>query len=274
MIRTVVTGVAGKMGSSIVRFVRDAEDMRLVGATERPGSAAIGLDVGLACRLGALEVPVVDSLAQAIGSGADVVIDFSSAEASVPHARICAEKKVALVVGTTGLSAQAREEMTQAARQIPMLMAPNMSVGVNLMLKLAAEAARVLGGAYDVEIAEMHHRHKKDAPSGTALRLAEVIAEALQRDPATDLRLTRAGNIGERGRTEIGVQTLRGGDVVGEHTVFYIGAGERLEITHRASSRDQFAQGAVRAARFLVGKPPGLYDMLAVLGLQRPPRQE
>jgi len=267
MIRTVVTGVAGRMGSSIVRFVRDAEDMKLVGATERPGSAAIGLDVGLACRLGALEIPVVDNLAEAVGSGADVVIDFSSAEASVPHSKICADKKIALVVGTTGFSVKARDEIREAAKQVPLLMAPNMSVGVNLMLKLAAEAARVLGDAYDVEITELHHRLKKDAPSGTALRLAEVVAEALKRDPATDLKMARTGNIGERGKKEIGLQTLRGGDVVGEHTVFYIGEGERLEITHRASSRDQFAQGAVRAARFLVGKEPGLYDMFAVLGL-------
>ncbi|MGC4122031.1 MAG: 4-hydroxy-tetrahydrodipicolinate reductase [Myxococcales bacterium] len=267
MIRTVVTGVAGRMGSSIVRFVRDAEDMKLVGATERPGSAAIGLDVGLACRLGALEIPVVDNLVEAIGAGADVVIDFSAPEAAPGHAKICAEKKIAMVVGTTGVTAKAKEEMKAAAKHIPMLMAPNMSVGVNLMLKLAAEAARVLGDAYDVEISELHHRLKKDAPSGTALRLAEVIADALKRDPATDIKLARQGNIGERGKKEIGIQCQRGGDVVGEHTVFYIGEGERLEITHRASSREQFAQGAVRAARFVVGKQPGLYDMFAVLGL-------
>lgn len=267
MIRTVVTGVAGRMGGSIVRFVRDAEDMKLVGATERQGSAAIGLDVGLACRLGALEIPVVDNLTEAIGSGADVVVDFSSPEAAVTHAKICAEKKIALVVGTTGVTAKAKEELKEASRHIPLLMAPNMSVGVNLMLKLAAEAARVLGDAYDVEISEMHHRLKKDAPSGTALRLAEVIADALKRDLATDLKLTRSGNIGERGKKEIGLQCMRGGDVVGEHTVFYVGEGERLEITHRATNRDQFAQGAVRAARFVVGKQPGLYDMFAVLGL-------
>jgi 4-hydroxy-tetrahydrodipicolinate reductase len=267
MIRTVVTGVAGRMGSSIVRFVRDAEDMKLVGATERPGSAAIGLDVGLACRLGALEIPVVDNLTEAIGAGADVVIDFSSAEASVPHSKICADKKIPLVVGTTGFSAKAREEMKEAAKQIAILMAPNMSVGVNLMLKLAAEAARVLGDAYDMEILELHHRLKKDAPSGTALRLGEIAAEATKRDPATHLRLARSGAIGERAKKEIGIQALRGGDAVGEHTIFYIGDGERLEITHRATSRDQFALGALRAARFLVGKPPGIYDMIAVLGL-------
>jgi 4-hydroxy-tetrahydrodipicolinate reductase len=267
MIRTVVTGVAGRMGSSIVRFVRDAEDMKLVGATERPGSAAIGLDVGLSCRLGAMEIAVVDNLAAAMSGGADVVIDFSSAEASLPHSKICAENKVALVVGTTGFSPKARAEMAEAGKVIPLLMAPNMSVGVNLLLRLAADAARTLGGAYDVEILELHHRHKKDAPSGTGLRIGEVIAEALQRDPATDFKLARCGAIGERGKREIGIQSMRGGDVIGEHTVFFIGDGERLEITHRATSRDQFAQGAVRAARFLVGKQPGLYDMSAVLGL-------
>ena len=266
MIRTVVTGVAGRMGSSIVRFVRDADDMKLVGATERPGSAHIGLDVGLACRLGALEIPIVDNLTEAIGAGAEVVIDFSSAEASLPHSRTCAEKKIPLVVGTTGFSAKVREEIKEASKQIPILMAPNMSVGVNLMLRLAAEAARVLGDAYDVEILEMHHRLKKDAPSGTALRLGEI-AEATKRDPAVHLRLTRSGAIGERAKKEIGIQALRGGDAVGEHTIFFIGDGERLEITHRATSRDQFALGALRAARFLVGKPAGLYDMFAVLGM-------
>jgi 4-hydroxy-tetrahydrodipicolinate reductase len=170
-------------------------------------------------------------------------------------------------VGTTGFSAKARAEVTEAAAKIPILMAPNMSVGVTLMLRLAAQAARVLGDRYDVEIVELHHRLKKDAPSGTALRLAEVVAEQLKRDPATDFKLTRSGAIGERPKKEIGIQALRGGDAVGEHTILFVGEGERLEITHRASSRDQFAQGALRAARFLVGKPPGLYDMFAVLGV-------
>jgi 4-hydroxy-tetrahydrodipicolinate reductase len=267
MIRTVVTGVAGRMGSSIVRFVRDSHDMVLVGATESEGSASLGLDAGLVCRLGAMEIQVEDDLGKSLRRGADVVIDFTSPEASLRHAKTCAELKVPLVLGTTGFSAAARAELASAAKEIPMLAAPNMSVGVNLMVKLAAEAAKVLGDAFDVEITEIHHRHKKDAPSGTALRLGEAIAAALGRDPAVDLRLTRAGQIGERPPNEIGLQTVRGGDVVGEHTVFYIGEGERLEITHRATSRDQFALGAVRAARFLVGKPPGLYDMNAVLGL-------
>jgi 4-hydroxy-tetrahydrodipicolinate reductase len=267
MIRTVVTGVTGRMGQSIVRLVRDSDDMQLVGATARPGSVNIGLDVGLACRLGALEVPIVDDLGQALAGGADVVIDFTSADASVEHARVCAAHKVALVVGSTGLSAQARAEVVGAAKVIPLLLAPNMSLGVNLMLRLAAEAAAALGEGFDVEIVELHHRLKKDAPSGTALRLSEDIAQALGRDAATDVRLTRAGDIGQRPRHEIGIQALRGGDVVGEHTVMFIGEGERLEITHRATSRDQFALGAMRAARFLVGKEPGLYDLTAALGI-------
>jgi 4-hydroxy-tetrahydrodipicolinate reductase len=266
MIRTVVTGVAGRMGGSIVRLVRDADDFELVGATERPGTAHIGLDVGLACGLGMLEIAVSDDLAKACARGADVVIDFSIAEAAAANARFCAEHGLALVVGTTGVGAAAREEIAAAAKKTAIVMAPNMSVGVNLMLRLVQEAAKILGDSCDVEILEMHHRKKKDAPSGTALRLGEVIAQALGRDPATDLRLTRAGEIGERPRGEIGIQTLRGGDVVGAHTVYFVSEGERLEITHRAASRDQFAAGAVRAARFLVGKQPGLYDMAAVLG--------
>lgn len=265
MIRTVVTGVAGRMGGSIVRLVRDADDLVLVGATARPGSANLGLDVGLACRLGMLEIPIVDDLAKATAGGADVVIDFSSAEAAAENARFCAEHHLALVVGTTGVGAAAREEIAAASKKTPILMAPNMSVGISLMLRLVQEAAKVLGESCDVEILEMHHRKKKDAPSGTALRLGEVVAKTLGRDPATDLRLTRAGDIGERPRGEIGIQTLRGGDVVGEHTVYFVSEGERIEITHRAFSRDQFAAGALRAARFLVGKEPGLYDMAAVL---------
>ena len=267
-IRTVVTGIAGRMGSSIVRAVRDSEEMHLIGATERVGSPNIGLDAGLVCRLGMLEVQVSEDLGKAFGKGADVVIDFTAPEASLANARVCAEKKVPLVVGSTGFSPQAKAEMAALALQTPVLMAPNMSVGVNLMIRIAAEAARVLGESYEVEIVELHHRMKKDAPSGTALRLAEVIAGELKRDPAKDFRMERKGNIGERPRSEIGIQTVRGGDIVGEHTVFFIGEGERLEITHRATSRDQFALGAVRAARWIVGKPAGLYDMADVLGLK------
>jgi 4-hydroxy-tetrahydrodipicolinate reductase len=268
MIRAVVTGVAGRMGSQIVRAVRDSDEFQLVGATERPGTAAIGLDAGLAAGLGMLEVPVSDSLDKALrgAEGTDVVIDFTTTEASMRHAAICVEQRVALVVGSTGFNPEARAQMAAAAQTIPMVMAPNMSIGVNLLIKVVGQIAEVLGPGFDVEILELHHRHKIDAPSGTALRLAEVVAEKLGRNPASDVTYSRKGSIGERPQGQIGVQTLRGGDVIGEHTVMFIGEGERLEITHRAATREQFANGAVRAARFLNGKPAGLYTMSDVLG--------
>ncbi len=268
MIRVIVTGAAGRMGSQLIRAVRDGEGVELVGATERAGTAAIGLDAGLAAGLGMLEVTVQDSLERAIEKAegkVDVVIDFTTAEASLAHAVVAAEHKVALVVGSTGFSSGAREAVLAAAANIPVVMAPNMSIGVNLLLKIAAEVAEGLGADYEVEILEMHHRHKIDAPSGTAVRLAEVIAEKLGRRPDRDITYARRGAIGERPRSQIGVQSLRGGDVVGEHTVYFIGDGERIELTHRAWSRDQFAAGAVRAARWVVGKPAGLYSMRDVL---------
>lgn len=277
MIRAIVTGAAGRMGSQLVRALRDAEGFSIVGATERPGTAAVGLDVGLAAGLGLLEVAVEDSLEKALRAaeaprvsaqppGCDVVIDFTQYEASVVHAELCAERGVALVVGSTGFSQEARARIAGAAQRIPIVMSPNMSVGVNLMIQVAGELARVLGGAYDVEILELHHGHKADAPSGTALRLAEVIAERLNRDPEKSLVFARKGPIGERKHGEIGIQSLRGGDVVGEHTVLFLGEGERLELTHRTTSRDGFSTGAVRAARWIVGRPPGLYSMQDVLG--------
>ena len=269
MIRAIVTGAAGRMGSQIVRAVRDSEGFELVGATERSGTAAIGLDAGLAAGLGMLEVQVQDDLDKAVQKAGqvDVVIDFTTAEASVHNAQICAQHKIALVVGSTGFSGEASDAIAATKETIPLVMAPNMSVGVSLMLKIAQELAAGLGAGYDIEVLEMHHRHKVDAPSGTATRLAEVIAEKLGRRPNRDIVHTRKGPIGERPHNQIGVQSLRGGDVVGEHTVFFIGEGERIELTHRAWSRDQFANGAVRAARWLVGKPPGLYSMRDVLGL-------
>ncbi len=270
-IRTVITGVTGRMGSTLVRMVRAEPGMTVVGGTERKGHAAVGLDVGLAVRLGALEVPVVADLAEAIEAGKpEVVIDFTSAEGSSEHARLCAEHGVALVVGSTGFNPATKAEVTRAAAKVPVVMSPNMSVGVNLVIQVAAELAKVLGDAYDVEILETHHRLKKDAPSGTALRLGEEIAHAMGRTPS-DFRFERHGAIGERGAKEIGLQTLRGGDVVGEHTVFFFGEGERVELTHRATSRDQFAKGALRAAKWAVGRVPGLYDMMDVLGLRKAP---
>ncbi len=265
MTRVVVTGAAGRMGTQIVRLVRATDGMSLGGAVERPGSA-VGQDAGTLAFTGPAGVLVVDDLAKAL-AGADVVIDFTTHEASARHAEACAERGVPLVIGSTGFTPEAKARVAAAAKRIPIVLAPNMSVGVTVLFELVRQAAKVLGDGYDVEIVELHHKKKRDAPSGTAVRLGEVAAEALGRDPKDTLTFSRHGIIGERPPREIGMQTLRGGDVVGEHTVFFCGEGERLELTHRAASREQFARGAVRAAQWIVGKPAGLYDMADVLGL-------
>lgn len=262
-IRAVITGVSGRMGGLLVRLVRDSPRFVLQGGTDKPGSAAIGLDVGLAARLAPLEVSTVESLHPVLSS-AQVVIDFTTPEASVNHALACAAAGVPIVVGSTGFSVEAREQLMAATKNIPVVLSPNMSVGVNLVMEVAAMLAQRLGPDFDVEVVETHHRMKKDAPSGTAMRLAEELARALGRS-ADDIRTSRVGQVGERPRTEIGVQSVRGGDVVGEHTVFFFGAGERVELTHRASSREQFGLGALRAAQWILEKPPGLYDMAQVL---------
>ncbi len=266
MVRAIVTGAAGRMGGQVVRMLRSTEGFALAGAVERPGVAP-GADAGVLAGLGPLGVPVVDDLGRALESPADVVIDFTSFAASAAHAETCAGRGVPLVVGSTGFTPEAKERVRAAARRIPIVLSPNMSVGVNVLFELVRRAAGLLGDGYDVEVLEMHHRKKKDAPSGTAVRLAEVAAEALGVDPAKDLAFERHGLVGERPPRQIGVQALRGGDVVGEHTVFFAGEGERLELTHRAASREQFARGALRAARWIVGRPAGLYDMGDVLGL-------
>jgi 4-hydroxy-tetrahydrodipicolinate reductase len=268
VIRAIVAGVAGKMGQRILNAIRAEEDFAVAGAFERPESPHVGLDAGLLSGAGPLEVQVAPNIEKALESKADVVIDFTAPAASLHHAKACAEKGVALVVGTTGFSAQARAELAGHAQRIPILMAPNMSVGVNVLFRLVTQAAKALGPQYEIEIVETHHRQKRDAPSGTALRLAENAAHALGLDAATAVIYERHGDIGARKPGTIGVQTLRGGDVIGDHTVYFLADGERLELTHRASSRDNFARGAVRAARFLVGRKPGLYDMQDVLGAE------
>jgi 4-hydroxy-tetrahydrodipicolinate reductase len=199
---------------------------------------------------------------------AAVWIDFSSAATTAANARAAVAAGAALVVGTTGLGASDKEAVAEAARSVPVVLSPNFSVGVNVLLKLVADATRALGPGYDLEIVEAHHRQKRDAPSGTALRLAEALAEASGRDLAATARYERHGDVGPRTQPEIGLQTVRGGDVVGDHTVHFLGLGERIEITHRASSRDTFARGSVRAALWLATRPPGLYDMRDVLGLR------
>lgn len=269
MIRAVVAGVAGKMGSRILSALRAEEDFAVTGAFEKPESPQVGLDAGVLSGGGPLAVTVAPGIEKALERGADVVIDFTVPNASLHHAKVCAQKKVALVVGTTGFSAQAKAELAGHAQKIPLLLAPNMSVGVNVLFRLVGDAARALGKGYEVEIVEMHHRAKKDAPSGTALRLAEVAADALGLDAQRACVYQRHGDTGAREPGTIGVQALRGGDVVGDHTVFFLADGERLELSHKATSRENFARGAVRAARWLHGQKPGLYDMQDALGLRR-----
>ena len=265
-IGVVVTGVSGRMGSRILAMVVDDPGTRLVGATEAPGNAKVGLDAGFAAGRGSLEVPIRDDLAEVLSEGAaKVVIDFTSAQASANHARICAEHGVALVVGSTGFDDAAEEEVRRAAERVAIVKAPNMSVSVNLLFLLARRAAEILGDDYQVEITEVHHAMKKDSPSGTALRLGEMVAEGLGRDFRDVAVFGRHGNVGERPPREIGVHAIRGADVVGEHTVFFFGEGDRIELTHRATSRDTFARGAVRAAKWVAGRSPGLYGMADVL---------
>jgi 4-hydroxy-tetrahydrodipicolinate reductase len=267
MSNVVVTGAAGRMGTQIVRLVRSTEGMALSGAVERAGAPQIGQDAGALAGIGPIGVLVSDALGKAL-AGAGVVIDFTSHEASAAHAEVCAEKGVAIVIGSTGFTPEAKARVAAAAKRIPVVLAPNMSVGVTVLFELVRQAAKVLGEGYDVEILEIHHKKKRDAPSGTAVKLGEVAAQALGRDPKDALAFARHGILGERPPWQIGVQTLRGGDVVGEHTVYFCGEGERLELTHRATSREQFARGAVRAAQWIGEKPPGLYDMADVLGLR------
>jgi len=264
MTKVVVTGAAGRMGREIIRLVRATPGLTLHGAVERPGPA-VGQDAAALAGLPPCGVPVVDGLERAL-AGAGAVIDFTHFDASASHAERCAAAGVPIVIGSTGFTAEARARVAVAARRIPVVLSPNMSVGVNVLFELVRQAAAALGDAYDVEIVELHHKKKKDAPSGTAVRLAEVAVEALGRDAAKDLAYARHGMIGERPARQIGLQTVRGGDVVGEHTVYFFGDGERLELTHRATTREQFARGAVRAAAWVGGRAPGLYDMADVLG--------
>lgn len=254
------------MGRTLVQLIHEAQDLTLAGATDRPGSSLLGQDIGALCGLGDTQVKLVDDLSQ-LPDHIDVVIDFTTPEATMNHLATCVERNFALVIGTTGLNDEQKVQVTQAAQSIPVVFAPNMSVGVNVLTSLVEQAARILGDDYDVEIVEMHHRHKVDAPSGTALALGEAAAKGLDRNLKDCAIYGREGAEGPRDTQTIGFATLRGGDVVGEHSVIYAGDGERVEITHKASNRATFAQGAVRAARWLKGKSAGHYGMRDVLGL-------
>lgn len=267
MVKIAVTGAAGRMGSRITALSREYHGIALAGALERKGHEGIGKDIGQLIGIGETGVALSDSF-DAATSACDVVIDFTAAAATLGHVKLAAASKKAMVIGTTGLSKEETAAIREQSAAIPIVLAPNMSVGVNLLLKVLQDVARVLGDDYDVEIVEAHHRLKKDAPSGTALKMAQVIAEALGRNLDETAVYARKGLIGERTKKEIGIQTVRAGDIVGEHTVLFGGLGERIEITHKASSRDTFARGALKAARWVAGRKPGLYDMQDVLGLK------
>ncbi|MFQ5329572.1 MAG: 4-hydroxy-tetrahydrodipicolinate reductase [Thermodesulfobacteriota bacterium] len=268
MTRIVVTGAAGRMGRAIIGVITGTEGFELVGATEHGEHPSIGKDAGESAGVGKLGVKITRDFGRAIGK-ADAVIDFTSPDATMEHLEVACQKGVPMVIGATGLSHSQRDRMKVLGKTMSIMAAPNMSVGVNVLLKVVSDMAQILGNDYDIEIIEAHHRHKKDAPSGTALRLGEVIANSVERKLEDVAVYERHGIIGARRDDEIGIQTVRAGDIVGDHTVLFGGPGERIEVTHRAHSRDTFASGAVRAARWIVGQPDGLYDMQDVLGLKK-----
>lgn len=263
--RIVIAGSSGRMGRTLIEIVMQSADLRLHAALERGDSPFLGRDAGeLAGSANGIKITAdIDTAIR----GADVLIDFTRPEGTMQHVSACASHGVKLVIGTTGFSDAQKRDIAAASQRIAMVMAPNMSVGVNVALKLIDMAARTLSEGYDIEIIEAHHRHKVDAPSGTALRIGEVVAQATGRSLKTDAVYGREGVTGERDPKTIGFATVRGGDIVGDHTVLFAGTGERIEITHKASSRATFAMGALRAARFLQSRQNGIFDMQDVLGL-------
>jgi len=265
-VRTAIAGVSGRMGRALLEAVASDKDCALCAAIDRPGSPLAGQDAGAAWGV-ASGILVTGQPADAL-QGAHVLIDFTRPEATFGYLDACVAAAVPMVIGTTGFDEAGRARIAAAAQQIPIVFAPNMSVGVNLLMKLAELAARVLENGYDIEIIEAHHRHKVDAPSGTALGLGQAVARAIDRDLANCAVYGREGVTGERDPKTIGFATVRGGDIVGDHTLLFAGIGERVELTHKASSRATFAQGALRAAKWLQGRAPGLYDMRDVLGLK------
>ena len=265
-IRVAVAGASGRMGRMLVEAIAATDDMVLAGALDVAGSPGCGEDA--AAFLGRTGGTTITADLHVGLANAQVLIDFTRPEGTLAHLAVCRELGVRCVIGTTGFSAAQKAQIAEHAKHIAILMAPNMSVGVNVMLKLLDMAARALNEGYDIEIIEAHHRHKVDAPSGTALKMGEVVAAALGRDLKDCAVYGREGVTGERDPSTIGFATVRGGDIVGDHTVLFAGTGERIEITHRSSSRSTYAQGSLRAARFLANRPKGLFDMNSVLGIQ------
>jgi 4-hydroxy-tetrahydrodipicolinate reductase len=265
-VKVAIAGSAGRMGRTLLEAVLRDPELELTAALEQAGSAALGREAGELAGM-PCSVRVRADYAPALAD-AEVLIDFTRPEGTIAHLETCVRLKKSVVIGTTGFSAAQRARIAEAGRSIALVMAPNMAVGVNVTFKLAEMAARILGDAYDVEIVEAHHRHKIDAPSGTALRLGEIVARALGRDLAACAVHGRHGDTGERDPKAIGFHAIRGGDIVGEHTVIFAGAGERVEVSVRSTSRMTYALGALRAAKFLRLRPPGLYDMFDVLALK------
>ena len=266
-IRVAITGASGRMGGRVARAAHAARSFAIAGAVDRLGSPVLGRDLGEVSGVGTFGITVGDDLSRVLRK-TNVVVDFTVPEASVAHCQAAACAKVPIVIGTTGFQQSQIKTIRALSKKIPVLLSPNMSVAMNVLFRLAHEAARILGEEYDAEIVEMHHRMKLDAPSGTALRIGQEVARGRGEDLRKVAVLHREGVTGERPRGAIGIQTLRGGDVVGDHTLLFAGTGERLELTHRAGSRDNFALGALRAATWLVKRKPGFYDMADVLGLR------
>ena len=264
--RIAIAGSSGRMGRTLIEAVLKSDDMELVAALDQPGSAFIGKDAGES--LGQpTGVAITEDFTAAL-AGADALIDFTRPEGTLAHLAACRQHGVAAVIGTTGFSTEQKLEIQAFSRDIPITFAPNMAVGVNVVFKLLETAASILSQGYDIEIIEAHHRHKVDAPSGTALRMGEVVAEALGRDLKAVAVYGREGVTGERDPSTIGFATVRGGDIVGDHTVLFAGTGERVEVTHKAASRMPYASGSLRAVRFMAGRKNGLFDMQDVLGLR------
>lgn len=259
-----ILGAGGRMGRILIQAVQEA-GYQLAAAVERPESSLLGADAGELAGVGTLGVKVVGNLADVV-QDCDVVIDFTAPAATVQHLKICREHGVAIVIGTTGMNDEQKAYLEESAQHTPVVYAANYSVGVNVSIKLLELASKVFGDTVDIEVIEAHHRHKVDAPSGTALMMGEAIADALGRDLKQDAVYHREGHTGPRERQSIGFQTIRGGDIVGEHTAMFIGEGERVEITHKATNRMNFAAGAVRAAAWVVGRDAKKYDMKDVLG--------
>lgn len=267
MTNIIISGAVGKMGSRVAFLSRQLEDIKLVGAVERIGHNSIGKELGFFIGASDINIKISDNIESLIDK-CDVVIEFTSIESTIKHLQIAADKRKSMVIGTTGIGKKELDLIRDLSKKIPIVLSPNMSIGINLLLKVIKDIARVLGDDYDIEITEAHHRLKKDAPSGTALKIAHVISECINRNLDEVAVYGRKGIIGERTKKEIGIQSIRAGDIVGEHTVLFGGIGERIEITHKASSRDTFARGALKAALWIDDQPAGLYDMQDVLGLK------